>query len=116
MRRVVIHVGRPGGAVFWYRHSPVNRIGCVQQAHRPVGHERQQVIGDVEVVVDEVALGDRDVGPQDLVEVIEEQPAIVQLQHARGRAHEARLRDEVFARRRPPAGRPHVCRRAWAAL
>src|SRR5947199_308910 len=77
------------------------RHGRGEQAHGPVGHERQEVIGDLEVVVDEVALGDADVGPQHLVEMVEQQPPLVQLEHARRRAHEARLPAGAVAGYRP---------------
>ena len=80
MRQVRIQAGRGAGARFMKKNSPCGAVRVPLHHHRAVADVRQQDRRDVGVVLDQVALGDAELGPEQLVEVGERDLAPLDLQ------------------------------------
>ena len=64
--QVSSHSGRGDGVCFMKNHLPVNAVGVALHHHRAVAQMRQQNRGDVGVVLEQIALGETELGPEDL--------------------------------------------------
>ena len=66
IEQVSIHSGRGVGARFMKKNSPCAPLRVALHHHRAVAQVRQQDRRDVGVVLDQVALGDAQLGPEGL--------------------------------------------------
>ncbi len=69
MEQTGIDGGRGEGARFIKKKSPADSVGIALHHHGAVFEVRQQPGGNVEIILQEIALGESQVGPEDFLQV-----------------------------------------------